>query len=159
MTGSASVPGTIVHPGRGLLGTVADEQRLAVSTSLDQARPAIGVIGGTLEALAVLVFVEVVNLLGLRVVPADADVVGLQHLAQLVADEIDDRPGNRARASHPLLDAVDAPRARRALLGLLEQALRLVEAVARSRALRSGSRRPYVMQAHVRVARTRALRS
>ena len=73
-----------------------------------------------------LVFVEIVDRVGLRVVPADADVVGLEHLAQLVADEVDDRLEVEL-GRHPLLDAVDHRELGGALLGLLQQPLRLVE--------------------------------
>ena len=49
-----------------------------------------------------------------------------QHLAQLVADQVDDRLEVEL-AGHPLLDAVDDRELGVALLGLLQQALRLVE--------------------------------
>ena len=58
--------------------------------------------------------------------PADADVVGLQHLAQLVADQVDDGL-EVERAGDALLDAVDHRHLGVALLGFLQQALRLVE--------------------------------
>ncbi len=73
-----------------------------------------------------LVFVEVLNLMVLRIVPANADVVGLQNLAQLVADEVDDRLEVEL-GGHSFLDAVDDRELRRPLLGLLQEALRLVE--------------------------------
>ncbi len=62
----------------------------------------------------------------LRVVPADADVAGLEDLAQLVADQVDDRLEVEL-GRHPFLDAVDHRQLGGALLGLLQQALRLVE--------------------------------
>ena len=49
-----------------------------------------------------------------------------KHLAQLVADEVDDRLEVELRG-HALLDAVDDRELGGALLGFLEQALRLVE--------------------------------
>ena len=59
-----------------------------------------------LQPLAVLVLVQKMEQAGLRIDQANADVLGLQHRAQLVAHEVDDglefqRPG------HALLDAVD----------------------------------------------------
>ena len=73
-----------------------------------------------------LVLVQEVDFARLVVDPADADVVALQHLAQLVADEVDDALEVQ-RAGHALLDAVDHRELGVALLGLLQQALRLVE--------------------------------
>ena len=58
--------------------------------------------------------------------PADAHVAGVEHLAQLVADEVDDGLEVELRG-HALLDAVDHGELGVALLGLLQQALRLVE--------------------------------
>ncbi len=49
-----------------------------------------------------------------------------QHFTQLVADEIDDGLEIELRG-HPLLDAVDDGELGRALLGFLQQPLRLVE--------------------------------
>ena len=69
---------------------------------------------------------RIVQLIGARIVPADADVAGLEHLAQLVADQIDDRLEIELRG-HPLLDAVDHRELGGALLGFLQQALRFVE--------------------------------
>ena len=60
------------------------------------------------------------------VVPADADLAGLEHLAQLVADQVDD--GLEVElGGHALLDAVDHCELGGALLGFLQQPLRLVE--------------------------------
>ena len=78
------------------------------------------------EAYAVLVLVQEMDFARLVIDPADADVVGLQNLPQLVADEVDDAL-EVERAGHPLLDAVDHRELGVALLGLLQQALRLVE--------------------------------
>ena len=49
-----------------------------------------------------------------------------EHLAQLVADQVDDRLEVEL-GRHPFLDAVDQRQLGRALLGLLQQSLRLVE--------------------------------
>ena len=74
----------------------------------------------------VLVLVHVMDKIGLCVVPADADVAGVEHLAQLVADQIDD--GLEVELGrHALLDAVDDRELGGALLGFLQQPLRLVE--------------------------------
>ena len=73
-----------------------------------------------------LVCVQVVNEVGLRVVPADADVAGVEDLAQLVADEVDDRLEVEL-GGHAFLDAVDHGQFGGALLRFLQQALRLVE--------------------------------
>ena len=81
---------------------------------------------GMASARAVLELVQKVDFPRLVVEPADADVVGLQHLAQLVADEVDDAL-EVERSGHALLDAVDHRELGVALLGLLQQALRLVE--------------------------------
>src|SRR3989442_376229 len=53
-----------------------------------------------------LELVEILDELGLRIAPADTNVLGAQDLAQLIADQVDDaleveRPG------HALLNAVD----------------------------------------------------
>ena len=62
----------------------------------------------------------------LLVAPADAHVAGVEELAQLVTHEVDD--GLEVELGrHPLLDAVDDGELGRAVLGFLEQALRLVE--------------------------------
>ena len=84
---------------------------------------AVGRIG---QAHAVLVGVEGVHQLRRLVAPADADVAGVEHLAQLVADEVDDRLEVEL-GGHPLLDAVDDRQLGVALLGFLQQPLRLVE--------------------------------
>ena len=70
-----------------------------------------------------------------RIVPADADVARGEDLAQLVADEIDDRLEVEL-LGHPLLDAVDDRELGVALLGLLQQ-----RCVSRTGA-RSPARRP-----------------
>jgi len=59
-----------------------------------------------MDAYAVLVFVEVVNETGGVVPPANADVAGVEQLAERFADEIDDRPEVESRRD-PFLDAVD----------------------------------------------------
>ena len=51
---------------------------------------------------------------------------GLENIAQLVADQVDDGLEIELRG-HAFLDAVDDRQLGRALLGLLQQALRLVE--------------------------------
>ena len=84
------------------------------------------VTGGQRDARAVLDLVEEVRRARVVVVPADADGVDVQHLAQLVADQLDDRL-ERERAGDSLLDAVDDGELGVALLGLLQQALGLVE--------------------------------
>ena len=58
------------------------------------------------ESYPVLVLVHVVNQIGLGVVPANADVAGLEYFAQLVADEVNDRLEVEL-GSHALLDTVD----------------------------------------------------
>ena len=73
-----------------------------------------------------LVDVQVVDRDRPFVVPADADVAGREDLAQLVADERRRSPGSRA-PRRALLDAVDDRELGVALLGLLQQPLRLVE--------------------------------
>jgi hypothetical protein len=61
-------------------------------------------------------------------VPANADLLGAEHFAQLVADQVDDclevELGGNA-----LLDAVDDRELRRALLALLVETLRLGEQI------------------------------
>src|SRR5689334_4510583 len=61
-----------------------------------------------------------------RVAPANRHVAGAEKLAQLVADEIDDRLEVELRR-HALLDAVDDRKLGATLLGLAKQPLRLVE--------------------------------
>ena len=56
----------------------------------------------------------------------DTHVAGVEHVAELVADEIDDGLEIELRG-HPLLDAVDHREFGGALLGFLQQTLRLVE--------------------------------
>ena len=73
-----------------------------------------------------LVIVQLVEEVGFRVVPRNADVAGLENLAHLVADQVDDRLEVEL-GGHALLDAVDDRQLGRALLGLLQQPLRLVE--------------------------------
>ena len=52
------------------------------------------------------VLIEVVHESGVGVVPSNADVTGMEHVPQLVADEIDD--GLEVQLlGHALLDAVD----------------------------------------------------
>ena len=58
--------------------------------------------------------------------PADADVAGVQQIAQLVAHQIDDAL-EVERPRHAALDAVDHREFGGALLGLLQQPLGLVE--------------------------------
>ena len=108
------------------LGPRVDDERLALLESphhraLGPYRVRFGV-----DADAVFVFVQVVDPAGLRVAPSDADVSGAKNVAQFVADKIDDRLKVQLR-SHPLLDAVDHRQLRVALLGLLEEVLRLLE--------------------------------
>ena len=86
----------------------------------------IGDHGRQRQPHAVLVLVEIVDEVGLVVVPADADLLGAEHFAQLVADEVDDGLEVELRR-HAFLDAVDHRQLGGATLGLLEQALRLVE--------------------------------
>ncbi len=97
-----------------------------VSTDRDHALAGRAAHRRTAEPLAVLVVVRTQQLIGRWVVPADADVAGLEHLAQLVADEVDDRLEVEL-GRHPLLDAVDHRELGGALLGFLQQPLRLVE--------------------------------
>ncbi len=87
---------------------------------------------------------------GLRVVDADADVGLVEDLADLVADGVVD-PLHVELGGERLLHAVDDRELGRALLALLEQALRLVEQarVLERDAHRVGER---LQQAHVGVA-------
>ena len=78
------------------------------------------------QAPAMLEFVEVVDQVGLPIEQADSDVVGAEDVAELVADEVDDRLQVELRRE-PLLDAVDDLQFGGALLLGLEQPLRLVE--------------------------------
>ena len=68
-----------------------------------------------LQALAVLDYVEIRDRAPRVIDPLDGDVVALQNLAQLIADEVDD-PLKIERTGHPLLDAVDDGELARALL-------------------------------------------
>ncbi len=95
--------------------------------------------------------------LGLRVVDADVDVRLVEDLADLVAHRVVD-PLHVELGGERLLDAVDDRELGRALLALLEQALRLVEEprVLQRDAHAVGER---LQQAHVRIAvRVLALR-
>jgi len=66
--------------------------------------------------------------------PPYTDAADVEHLAQLVAHQVDDEAGKVQVRRHALLDAADHRQLGVALLGLLQQALRLVEQAARSRA-------------------------
>ena len=111
--------------GDGLGERVEDDRRKRLAHPL--ARPAgQGNRRRDLQALAVLVLVQVMHHPGLGIHQADADVLGAQDLAQFVADQVDDGLEVEFRR-HALLDAVDHGHFGRALLGLLEQPLRLVE--------------------------------
>jgi len=54
----------------------------------------------------VLILIQIVDEAGGAVPPANADVAGVEQLAELVADEIDDRPEVESRRDS-FLDAVD----------------------------------------------------
>ena len=72
------------------------------------------------------VFVQVVDGAALVIEPADSDVFGAQHLAQLVADQVDD--GLEVEFGRDaLLNGVDDRQFGGALLRFLQQPLRLVE--------------------------------
>ena len=64
--------------------------------------------------------------IGLLVIPGDAEIGSIENFAQLVADQVDNRLKVQLR-SEPLLDRVDDRELGGTLLGLLEQALRLIE--------------------------------
>ena len=72
------------------------------------------------------VLIEVVQESGVGLVPADTDVAGMEHITDLVADQIDDDLEVEL-LGHALLDAIDDGQLRSALLLGLEQTLRLVE--------------------------------
>ena len=141
-----SVPSQRVHAHRDRLGAVVHEQRLA---AVEQPLPDLAGphgVGLVVMAHAVLEDVARVPLPALGVPPADADVAGGEHLAQLVADEVDDRL-QLELGGHALLDAVDHREFGVALLGLLQQALRLVEQ-ARVLERRAQARDHGLQQAH-----------
>ena len=73
-----------------------------------------------------LELVQIENPVVRCVVPPDADVAGRENLAQLVAHEVDDAL-EVERSCDALLDAVDHRQLGVALLGFLQQSLRLVE--------------------------------
>ena len=111
---------------RGRLGLVVHHERLA---RCGQPLPCAARCrrgGGHDLPDAVLVLIQVVKQVCRRIVPADADVAGAEHFAQLVADEVDDRLEVEL-GGDALLDAVDDGELGGALLALLEQPLRLVE--------------------------------
>src|SRR5205823_15007194 len=68
------------------------------------------------------VFVEEVRQIGLRVVPSDADDAGVEHLTQLVPDQVDDRLEVEL-GGHALLDAVDHAELGGALLELRDRTM------------------------------------
>ncbi len=76
--------------------------------------------------LAMLVFIKMNEQTRLKVMPADTDIFRMEHFSQLVAHQVNDglevQLGRQA-----LLDAVDDRQFGIALLGLLEQALGLIE--------------------------------
>ena len=110
-----------VEARRLVLGGRADDPRRAALEGAFEQRPR-----RNREAHAVFELVKEVDFPRLVVEPADADVVALQHFAQLVADQVDD-PLEVERAGHALLDAVDHRELGVALLGFLQETLRLVE--------------------------------
>ena len=74
-------------------------------------------IVGKLQPLAVLDGIQNLGRAGLVVQPGNADIVALQHVAQLVADQVDDAL-EVERASDALLNAVDDRELAGALLEL-----------------------------------------
>ena len=72
----------------------------------------------------------------------DSHVLRMQHFAQLIAHQVDDALEIQ-RSGHPLLDAVDDRELGVALLGLLQQPLRLAE-------------QPRTLQRHAHAGRHRA---
>ena len=78
------------------------------------------------DPLPAFINIRVVNQIGLRVVDADADVRLIENLADLVADGVVDAL-HVELGGERLLHAVDDRELGRALLALLEQALRFVE--------------------------------
>ena len=78
------------------------------------------------QPLAVLIRVQIVAQVGAFVIPIDAEVGRVEHFAQLVADQIDDRLEVEL-SSQTLLDRIDDRELGVALLCFFEQALRLIE--------------------------------
>src|SRR6185437_964190 len=109
----------------GGIGSRVDDARLALGAD---ALPSFFVIRGrgNVETNPGLVVVEIPRHPVVMIEPADADLVGLQNLAQLGADEVDDLAEVELRRD-ALLDAVDDGQLGGALLGFLQQSLRLVE--------------------------------
>jgi hypothetical protein len=132
------------------LVTIAEHDRLARAHHARPRTPFARCGRRDLLPDTVLVLVQIVRKIVDGVVPANAHVAGLEHLAQLVADEVDDRLELELRR-HALLDAVDDGELRRSLLLGPEQALRLVEEprIVQCRAEGCGDRR---QNARVRLA-------
>ena len=122
-----SVPGHGDARGRASAARVARRSAAASATSRAPARLGRGVSGGSVQAHAALD--TRTGSAAVRVAWSYQRmpmVVDAQHLAQLVADQLDDRLEVEL-AGHALLDAVDDRELGVALLGLLQQPLRLVE--------------------------------
>ena len=112
--------------------------------------PAHGLSGRSVDAFAVLVRIRMVDQVGLWIVDADAHVRVVEDLADLVADRVVDALDvelGRERGLH----AVDDRQLGGALLGLLEQPLRLVEE-ARVLQRDAHARGDRAEQAHLRLA-------
>ena len=136
--------------GSHLLGLRAQQARLALGHDAVPRRARPDPLRGDAQALAMLHLVEVVQRAGSVVVPADAQVLRAQHLADLLAHQLDDAVKVEL-AGDALLDAVDDGQLGIALLGFFQQTLGFVEA---QRALqRHGhGRADGLQQAHLGVA-------
>ncbi len=113
-----------LHTGSQLFGDSVQYLRMAVFGEL--LPPVAGIPLRNIQPHAMLVLVQVANTARFGIEPANADVLGPQDLAQLVADQIDDGLEVEFRG-HAFLNPVDHRQFRCALLGFLQQALRLVE--------------------------------
>jgi len=113
-------------PEGGRVGAISENDRLPRAQDLRPGSAYEGLPGLHTLPVSMFVLVQVVHETGLSLVPADADVAGVEDFAQLAADQIDD--GLEVELlGHPLLDAVDDRELRCALLLGFEQTLRLVE--------------------------------
>src|SRR4030095_8455360 len=111
---------------RRVLGTAVRNNWLARLQQLEPGAARRGRRGRHAEPHPVLVCVQLVIEVRFRVVPANADVAGVEDLAQLVADQVDN--GLEVELGrHSLLNAIDHRELRGALLGFFQQTLRFVE--------------------------------
>ena len=147
--------GNGLHPQRRLFGAAVRRRAAGASRRIvsNHGPPGLGGVGRNVQAHSVLVLVEVMDQIGLLVVPADAEVGGLEHLAQLVADQIDDRLEVEL-GRHALLDAVDD---RELVRALLDERVRRLQLLGALRDLLLESLRPLrVVERHGGLAREHA---